>query len=1254
MKQISVIILTILLSAGAIFSQSTLGRLIGTVNGPDGVLPNANIVVKDNKTGKELTAISKEDGSFIFPQLEFGSYTVTITAQGFKTYISTDVKIDVARESSISPVLEIGSVQESVTITSGADVVNSTNAELGNTVSARQVQELPLNGRNPLALLNTIAGANATSASINGQRSSSVNYTRDGINVQDNFIRSGGFVQDRPSVDDTGEFTVTTQNAGAEQGGGGSTQVQLVTPRGGREFHGAGFVFNRNAKFAANPFFNNANNVNRPFLNRNQFGGRVSGPVPIFNFGEGGPMFLKDKGFFFFAYEGFRLRQQTPIARNVLLPEARTGNFTYTATDGSTRTVNVLNGTGLTSAIPVLGVDPIIQNRILNNVPTAGNGNSTGINLVRVLNFNQSDNDNRERVTGRFDFEPNDRNNINFVYSYNINDDERQSDAGGFGKTPFVTQGGPTTLYSGAWNSVIKDNLTNELRIGYQRSEPFFNQGAIASDFIIGGLPLISNPTPTFRDQGRNTDFFTIQDNMTYTVGNHSLRFGGQFSRVKVEVINAAGAGVPTYAITTTANPNTPALLGNIFPGGINTTDLGRANNLRYLLAGIVGQATLTANLVDANTGYVLGAPSITNLLFDNYSGYVADQWRVNSQLTVNLGVRYEYFTPLRNPERIYYEPAINGADPVASILNPNGTYQLVGGNAGKAGNFYKPDRNNFGPIVSFAYSPRFKEGSFFGKLLGNDGKSVIRGGFRTGFINDEQVQSSNNAGGGNAGAGSVAITQANLNATFGTVPAFGAPPAFAPTRTYAQNNTAAFGNFGTVFAIDPNLKIQQNYEYNIGYQREIGFDTAFEIRYVGGFSNNLVRAIDFNQIDIRNNGFLADFIRAQNNCALQGGAGGLANCTDARFNAAIVGSQQTPVFNQLASQGLLNNSTVVAALRNGTPADLALTYIQNNLDNGIFLPNPNTGVADLLSNYGKFRFHALQTEIRRRFTGGLSFQANYSFQKILTNVAADQQTRFDPYTDNLNQALEYARPDYDRAHTVNINGIYELPFGKGKKFLNEGGWLNRLVGGFQFNSLINISSGEPTSILDNRGVINRGGRSARQAASSSLTTDQIKKLIGNYRTPNGVFVIDPKVLYAVASPISATSGLPVINGFDLTQQLPVGYTISSIRGANAYGSTPFAGQVFFPLEPGKVGNLPRAFINGPIYFNWDASLLKNVAITETTKVQLRMEVFNVLNNANFFIGENSGVFNVNGTNFGRVNQTYAPRIVQFAARIEF
>jgi len=190
------------------------------------------------------------------------------------------------------------------------------------------VKELPINGRNPLALLNLIAGSNPTSSSINGQRTSSVNYTRDGLNVQDNFIRNG-FVSDVPTVDDTGEFTVITQNAGAEYGSG-STQVILVTPpRGGSEFHGNLFEFNRNSKFAANNFFDNWNGVPRAFLNRNQFGGTLSGPAIFPRFGEGGKSTYRGNSFFFFNYEGFRLANQVSATTTTLLPAARGGNFTY-------------------------------------------------------------------------------------------------------------------------------------------------------------------------------------------------------------------------------------------------------------------------------------------------------------------------------------------------------------------------------------------------------------------------------------------------------------------------------------------------------------------------------------------------------------------------------------------------------------------------------------------------------------------------------------------------------------------------------------------------------------------------------------------------------------------------------------------------------------------------------------------------------------------------------------------------------------
>lgn len=169
--------LTLCLFAVAALAQtSNTGTLVGTVSGPDGVIPGASVTVTDNQTQKERTVLTNGEGGFGLSQLEFGSYTVKVTSKGFKTYTATDLKIDAGREYSLNATLEIGSLSETVTVIAGADVINSTNASLSNTISTKDVKELPINGRNPLALLNTMAGVNPTSVSINGQRSTVTNY----------------------------------------------------------------------------------------------------------------------------------------------------------------------------------------------------------------------------------------------------------------------------------------------------------------------------------------------------------------------------------------------------------------------------------------------------------------------------------------------------------------------------------------------------------------------------------------------------------------------------------------------------------------------------------------------------------------------------------------------------------------------------------------------------------------------------------------------------------------------------------------------------------------------------------------------------------------------------------------------------------------------------------------------------------------------------------------------------------------------
>ncbi len=1264
-------------------AQSNSGRIVGTVSDPSGVIAGATVVVTDSQTKAEKTVVTTSDGAFTVPQLEFGTYSVKVTSPGRKAYLAKDLKIDAGRDYSINIAMEVGDVSAEVTVTAGADQINSTNGELSSTISHEQIRELPLNGRNPLSLLSLTAGAGPTTSSINGQRSSSTTITRDGLNVQDNFIRSGAFVDDRPTVDDTGEFTVTTQNAGADQGGGASI-VQLVTPRGGSKFHGNLFAFNRNARFAANDFFNNATPdaqgkaIPKPFLNRNQFGGTISGPSPFFNVGRTSEdLFVKNKAFFFFNYEGFRLAQQVSTSATTLLSPARNGNFTYVDTvTGQQRTINVLNGTGFATPLTtaqggVLGVDPVIQSRILNQLPTVGNGITTGINLTQLLNFNINNPITRNQWALRYDVEINDRNSFNVVYKHKVEHNTRPDIASGFATVPFVDQTDPTKFLSIAFRTTPTTSFSNEVRGGFQIAKPFFNQTHIPSDFFLGGLGLVTTPEGSFTDQGRDTDYRNIQDNAVYSVGNHSFRFGGQIEFYNLKSLDFFGV-LPTYNISTTGNLNTPGLTtGQI--GNINTTELGRANSLRYLLGGIIGSGSQTFNLV--NNQYA-SAGNSQPLDYKIYSGYVSDQWRLRPSLTVNLGLRYEYYTPLHSSQGNYLEPVVVNNDLVKSILDPNGNLNVIGGNSGKKGTFTKPDRNNFGPNVSFAYSPKFEKG-MFEHLLGSS--FVVRGGFRMNYVNDEYVKSTSTLLSGNPGLRSFTTSVVNGSTTFasaltprnglGAIPLFPMPAFMPPPLSFAQNNANQGG--AQVFGVDPNLQVQKVLEYNIGIQRNIGAKTVLEIRYVGGRSNDLIRTTTFNQVNLRDNGFLADFQKAQQNCRLQataptsvGGRGivlgsvfdPLFSCTNAAFNPNIPGSQVLNVFNNLVGQGLLNNGAIFPLIQAGRVGSLAQTYLLNGLNGTVQLvKNPNIFVDEILQNTGRYRYNSLQAEVRRRFSNGFSLQANYTFAKTLTDVPDDGQNRQGELQDNNNPNLNYSRPDYDRTHTFNFNAIYELPFGKGRKFLNHGGWMSAVLGGFQFTSIVNVVTGPPIGVIDPRSTSTITFQAGRQSATTSLSVPELRKLTGTFHTPNGIYYFNPKILCATAT----ATGQPTLNCFDLNQRLPTGYVLSSVRAASPLGQAPFAGQVFFFNQAGSTGNIARNALNGAPYLNWDAGLAKNIHVSETKRVQFRVEAFNVLNKQVPFFGTSSAYTNarldVNSNSFSRVTSIYnTPRIIQFGARFDF
>ncbi len=1189
--------------SGPLAAQSNTGRLLGTVvDAQGGVIPGVTITLMDNQTKRERQLISDDVGNFLIPQLDTGSYTVTAMQPGFKTTTINDVIIQIGREYTLKIEMAVGGVDTVVEVTAGASLVNVASGEVSTTITPRQIMDLPLNGRNPLQLMYMQAGSASNpsqNTSINGQRTAFTNITHDGINIQDAFIRSNAtdFAPGRPTVDDTAEFTMVSQNATADQGG--AAQIRLVTPRGTSSYRGSLYEFNRNSALAANTFFNNRSGVVRPFRNRNQLGGTFQGPVPV----------LSDKLFFFFNYEKLIDKVKSNRSRTILLPDARKGIFTYRDNSSQTRTINLF------TLLPgVTGIDPTIEQRILSNLPTVGNAADIGDQLNTTgVRFAQGQNTNRDNYATRIDFDLNSRHTFNGVWAWNDEVNQRPDVDGtqGFGTSPVIEQSSTNRRFVAAWRWTPLARFTNEVRGGLFHSDvPFYRTQDPPDYYIVPGV--ISNPIVTFQNQGRKVRTYNVQDNAEWVRGRHAFRMGVVLQWFQVNPYNHAG-NVPTW--NTGTNANTPTLASTMFPGGISSAQLSTANSLMAMLSGIIGSGSQAFNVPNTEAKQFTPTPRLEDYRYENHSVYISNQWRARTDLTINLGLRWDLLTPARLLNRLLLEPVIpSGKTALETVLSPTGTYNYIGGNSGSKDKLHKTDWNNIAPVISAAWNPRFESG-LLRTLLG-DSRTVFRGGLRYSFVNDSILTSVRNAGIGNAGLSTTTVNALNpltntsaLNARLNALPSIVAPTVMIP-RTYADNNGPSFSNFGTVFLVNPELQVPRTMEYNFGIQRELGGNMVLEVRYVGSRSDNLNRSIDYNQIDIRDNGFAADFMRARRNLMANGNP--------------TVGETLT-VFPLLVNGGNLSSTTNRNHLTAGTVADLALTYIQQAQTGSVkFLPNPGTGVANLFTNGTKYRYNSLQIELRRRFSNGLFLLTNYSFQKNLTNGIGTSQTMVEPFLDNRQPSLEYTRADYDQTHVINFSNMYELPFGRNKAFLSGAHpVVSHLIGGWSINSIVRAGTGAPITFTDPRGTLNRAGRSGRQTPNTTLTIKEIKNLLGRFENDKGLYFINP----SVTNPATG-------------------------RAAEGFGTTPFAGQVFFNVDPGTTGYLGRAVINGPWTCNVDVSLLKNFRIREGMRLQIRAEAFNLLNSVYFAPSQTQ---DISSTSFGRVTGTaVAARVLQMGARLEF
>jgi hypothetical protein len=1214
-------------------AQTTTATVNGTVKDAQGaVVVGATVTLTDMATGREVTASTNSEGAFTFTDVRSGDYILTAESPGFKKTETRGVKVNVGLPATVNLELQPGGVAEvvSTTASEAQALVNTENAELGTTVYSEQINDLPLNGRNPVQLARLQAGVATVSgtrnATINGMRGSYNNITWDGINVQETYLRgnasSGLFAQAGPSVAGVGEFTITTQNAGARDGTG-AAQVKLVTPRGGSDYHGSFFEYHRNDVFDANSFFNNRAGLPKEKLIQNQFGVTLGGPFALPRLGEGGPrLALRNKLFFYTYYEETRAAEQAALTRTTLTAAARQGSFTYRRSDnGQLQTVNLLSLTGR-------AVDPRIRSLldltpVPNDITAAGDRVNTG-----GFRFNSPAGSTGRLFGFRLDYEASARNRFEAAFSRDSlivpNDAATNNTGEPFPGLPGKGQSPKRQRGALAWFSNWGGNVSNELRAGYYRQSSLFFTNV---QFPEGNLLVfpsvgttVTNPVQNSQVSGRKGRVYELMDHASWVTGSHLVRFGGNYRRTAVEPFSFGGV-LPSYTLGFGSGNINPLSSTNRtqFPGGIGTSDFTNASNLLALLTGAITSASQTFNVTSSTSGFVKGAEQRRNLSFYALGFYASDTWRLRDNLTVNLGLRYDYYDPVQEENGIGLLP-VGGLE---ALQNPNVVLDLAGGGNGTRP-FYNPDKNNFAPNFSFSWDP-------FG-----GGRTAVRGGYSINFVIDSLIQATENSAiDGNDGLTAVQqLTGLNGTVSGGGIvpintPAFRVPRTLADQRQLNQNPT--------IFTIDPNLRTPYVQQWNLGVEREVFRNTVAEIRYVGNRGVKQLRGIDINQVRIFENGFLQDFPRAQRNLELSTALNATNPSIPASpaFNPAVPGSQQLTIIPQVGRRGLFTTATgttldsiIVNLIRTGQVGELANRYVSLRntyltpgtngavLTPAFFLPaNPGAGNVDYLGNGSSSNYHALQAELRLRFASSLYFQTNYTWGKGLTDFDGSD-SNFAALLDITRGELEKRRSANDIRHIFKANGLYQLPLGPGKRFLGSaGGVAGKLLGGWEVTGIFEARTGRPLTIVSARGTVNRAGRSGRNTVNTTLTLDQLRGMTGLFIHP--------------------TTGRPL-------------FLDPRLIGPDGRANPEF----FQNPAAGTYGNLQQTPIDGPGYWNLDLGFIKRTRISERTNVEFRAEMFNALNHTNFFIG--SETQDINSESFGQIGGTFDPRIMQFAVKFNF
>jgi len=1310
MLSLLAVIVLITVATGVAKAQSgSQGTIVVTVQDTSGgVVPDANLSLVAVATNDTHTAKTKGEGNYTFVNLPIGIYKLTAAKQGYTTTLQPVVVVEAAQTTDLHLTLKIGSAAEIITVTSSATpLLETTQNSLVTVIDQKFVEDLPMIGRELTYFATLVpgyagqpqAGASGGNGSWDGKLSTDGGSDIDGVPTAASRGKGSGNVGAGVStrVEDIEQISVQSDQIDVDQGfGQNSMQVSAVTRSGTNKFHGRAFGDMQNDGLNANTWAHDAAKIRKGKLIYEDWGVSVGGPV------------LRNKLFFFGTFAMRQIPGTYDSGATTLSTAAQAGNFSWVTTDSTgasqTSTANVYSLAAAAGVTLNPTPDATVASQLglinTNAIPAGQINTVAGDSNINSLSWKEENSRKYYYPLVRLDYNMNSK--VRMGLSWNDTKYSAPNQYGPFmpgssfaNQTTGYTSNQYISSYRLDWD--MSPNVENQVRLGY-----LYNYGCYSCAAPKPTTPQVfwalgSSGQQFYTPQSREYPLFNLSDTMSVQKKAHTIKFGYSGYREQDHYWNPLAGYWNTYLGMDGSDPALNAFSQATMPNA----NPGQVGEAQALYATLTGRVTYigTSHALNPATGQYETGTGAYNLDERSMAWglYAQDSWRITPTLTLNYGMRWDFTGDNHDLTGAYHNlapSAVYGPTPVGALFQPGN----LGGNNYPEFTLnphaYAPWHKTPQPQVGIAWNPRVDSG-ILGKLFGGS-DTVIRSGVSLkrftepyqsywNFASDYGSFFYNNSfyttGSPTWGAGYFNPGSLTLNSAIANYPSTVISNHFSTSpstyQTSASESQFTFEGGPGIVGMDPKIPEPDIISWNLGIQRKLGATRALEVRYVANRSYHQWMAVDTNEVNIFENGFLSEFQIAQANqkinYANQKGANpGQTLSTTSFANLGYAGQQNLPIIGTaFTGENVDSNNSYIDYtngnydqwVANGAAGSLAATlagingpvpYIcnlvgpsftpcANNLGYpatgpypmNFFQANPYAGgnSAAYLTGMGYSTYESLQTQFQQQQWRGLQVEANYTWSHSLgnggessggTGTGGNLGAGSNPVLTMHDPKKNYRPSPFDIRHVLHVNGTYDLPIGWGKMWLSDNRLVSRIAGNWTVGSIVTMQTGMPTKLIGGWATYNDysdGG----VTLSNGMTASKLQHAVGVHRVPSSqlggapsqVLMIDPKYLAS-----------------------------SSLGGANSTYIQP-------NTTPGTYGSI--IYLHGPHGFYQDLSVSKGFPTVKQVKIKFQAEIQNVWNHPVF---GNAGTFmdvNVQDTSFAQQGGTSnSPRAMDMRLNIEF